>query len=335
MSQSGQKQKKSKVESFIWTDDEVELLLKVTMEYKAAKTMENVDWESCQTKYSDILNLFLEQYPSPENASSIGKEYPHKQGELSKPTLTSKLKTIRTKFRQAVDSGRSGHGRVVLLYFEICEGIWGGSPATSTIPSGIETTEIEDVNSNGNSQSPGSPESSSESISTFEIDEDSPDQATSDSPESTEQASIASKEQVKERRDLLNAKLRGYKSEKLKRKLPVDTQLLNVSQEELQIKRQLLERMDNMDKAHFSHMEKLTSNMEKLTGSISEGFAMLRQIMCQAPGMQPHYMAPQASYNMYNMHETPQRNIESNSRNPNIGQFSYTQSLFSNDDNNY
>ncbi|CAH3149253.1 unnamed protein product, partial [Porites evermanni] len=63
-----------------------------------------------------------------------------------------------------------------------------------------------------------------------------------------------------------------WTDDELKRKLPVDNQLLNVSQEELKIKKQLLERMDNMDKAHLNHMEKLTNNMEKLTGSISEGF---------------------------------------------------------------
>lgn len=40
MSQTGQKQKKneqSQVDSYIWTDNEVELLLKVTMEYKTSK----------------------------------------------------------------------------------------------------------------------------------------------------------------------------------------------------------------------------------------------------------------------------------------------------------
>lgn len=29
-----------------------------------------------------------------------------------------------------------------MLYFELCEQIWGGSPATSTIPCGIESCEI-------------------------------------------------------------------------------------------------------------------------------------------------------------------------------------------------
>ena len=50
MSQSRQKPGKSKGDAFVWIDDEVELRLKVTVEYKLSKTLENVDWESCQTK---------------------------------------------------------------------------------------------------------------------------------------------------------------------------------------------------------------------------------------------------------------------------------------------
>ena len=52
------KSKKNKFDNFIWSDDVVELLLNVVLEYKTARTMENVDWETCQTKYADILDLF-------------------------------------------------------------------------------------------------------------------------------------------------------------------------------------------------------------------------------------------------------------------------------------
>ena len=78
------KNDKSKSDCFIWTDDEVELLLKVSIEYKTSKTNENSHWESWQSKFRDILHLFNEQYPSTENAQAIGKEYPHNHGELSK-----------------------------------------------------------------------------------------------------------------------------------------------------------------------------------------------------------------------------------------------------------
>ena len=51
---------------FTWTDDEVQLLLKVTNEYKVSKTAEGVDWESVQRKYSDILDRFREEKQSPK-----------------------------------------------------------------------------------------------------------------------------------------------------------------------------------------------------------------------------------------------------------------------------
>ena len=322
MSKRNQNPKKSDKEafnSFIWTDDEVELLLKVTLEYKTSRAIENVDRESCQQKHGDILKLYLDQYPTPANAAAIEKDFPHKKEQITHSSLTSKIKAIRKKFRQAINSGRkSGHGRVVLLYFELCEEIWGGSPATTAIADGIETTDI-DLESN---EYPHSPESTQTGLS------DSPEIATGsvDSPEDTDTSSTpgpsSSSGTVKERRDLLNAKLKGYKGEKLKRKLPLDSQLLTISQEEVEIKKQLLEKMDNMDKVYINQMDKLTSNLEKLTGSISDGFALMRQIMCPTPGpgmMQSHYMAPQANYPPVNFQPTHN------------AQFSYMQSLHSDD----
>ena len=77
--------------------------------------MENVDWESCQTKYSDILSAFQEQYPSKEDAEKLGKDYPHLSEDVTKAMLTTKLKSSRLKYRKAVDTGRrSGHGPVCI-----------------------------------------------------------------------------------------------------------------------------------------------------------------------------------------------------------------------------
>ena len=56
------KSKKNNFDNFIWSDDQVELLLNVVLEYKTARTMENVGWETCWTKYVDILDKFLAQY---------------------------------------------------------------------------------------------------------------------------------------------------------------------------------------------------------------------------------------------------------------------------------
>ena len=126
-SKTSPKKKDSNKKEFVWSDDEVELLLNVANEYKVAKAAESVDWESVKSKYKDIFDLFVAALPE----------------EIKLQSLTSKLKAIRLKFRQAVDSGRrSGHGRVVIIYYELCEKIWGGSPATEQIEGGVETVEL-------------------------------------------------------------------------------------------------------------------------------------------------------------------------------------------------
>ena len=69
---------------------------------------------------------------------------PHKADDITESILSTKLKSIITKFRQSVDGGkRSGHGRVVWIHYELCESIWGGSPPTDSIETSIESTDIE------------------------------------------------------------------------------------------------------------------------------------------------------------------------------------------------
>ena len=64
----------------------------------------------------------------------------------------------------------------------------------------------------------------------------------------------------------------------MKRKLPTDAQMLNCAQEELAIKKKLMEQIDKMDCRYADNMEKMSQNMEKLTNSIADGFTLLKQI---------------------------------------------------------
>ena len=66
------------------------------------------------------IELFTSQYPSAENTKSIGKDFPHKKEEMTKVIITMKLKAIRSKFRTAVDSGRTWQGSSPLLWI-----LWG------------------------------------------------------------------------------------------------------------------------------------------------------------------------------------------------------------------
>ena len=49
--------------SVVWTDDEAELLLNVTLEYKTTRASEGLVWEGIRSKYVDILERFREQLP--------------------------------------------------------------------------------------------------------------------------------------------------------------------------------------------------------------------------------------------------------------------------------
>ena len=67
----------------------------------------------------------------------------------------------------------------------------------------------------------------------------------------------------------------------MKQKLPIDTRILGCAQGELAMKKQMLDQMDRMDERYAANIEKMTQNMEKLTSSIADGFAILNQMMCQ------------------------------------------------------
>ena len=76
-----------KVEIFVWSDQECEMLLRLTLEYKVTKLQQNVDWESCQSKYADLLKAMQDQYPKeaaedfPHDAMAITKIAAHEQAQ--------------------------------------------------------------------------------------------------------------------------------------------------------------------------------------------------------------------------------------------------------------
>ena len=77
------------------------------------------------------------------------------------------------------------------------------------------------------------------------------------------------------KKDFFDKKLSEYKEEKLKRKLPVHAQLLDCNQEDIKIKRCLL---DEMDKQYADSIAGIPKNMEKLSESINEGFRFLKMM---------------------------------------------------------
>ena len=49
--------------SFVWTDEEVTLLLSVVNDFKTQKAAEGLDWRSIKIKYEDLTEQYIERYP--------------------------------------------------------------------------------------------------------------------------------------------------------------------------------------------------------------------------------------------------------------------------------
>ena len=136
-SQEGKK-KNGKASDFNWTNDEFQLLLQACFDLKVESDYEGVNWESTRTKYEHIKWKFCQQYPEVED-----EKFPHTNDldSIMRERVSAKLKSIKTHFKKAVDTGkRSGGGRIICTFYELCERIWGGCPAVNSISHGIDTS---------------------------------------------------------------------------------------------------------------------------------------------------------------------------------------------------
>jgi len=53
---------KKYADTYKWMDDEAELLLMVTKEYKVEQITKSIDWESCVDRYGEILEAYSAHY---------------------------------------------------------------------------------------------------------------------------------------------------------------------------------------------------------------------------------------------------------------------------------
>ncbi|XP_030266336.1 uncharacterized protein LOC115577601 [Sparus aurata] len=193
----------------------------------------------------------------------LTEDFPHDAMTISKTQVTTKLKCIRGKYRRAVDTGRlSGQGRVVMLLFELCQEIWGGSPATRCIDSSIETGDLVESSSQ--------PSTSTEERSSSPI---SPAESLDCLPPSV----------VKQRRDLLQAKLDSHRGDRLKRKAHAD-----LAEEDMKIKRRLLELTEESARAHADNMAQINTNIANITSTIQDGFSLMRELLLRPQTVLPH-----------------------------------------------
>ena len=90
------KSSEEKSSLFSWSEEEIQLLLEVTLHYKSDKASEGFDWESIKTKYRDIQQIFVERYPKDGKSEGYTCESP--AISFTKDRLLAKIKSSRNKF---------------------------------------------------------------------------------------------------------------------------------------------------------------------------------------------------------------------------------------------
>ena len=251
---------------FSWTDDELELLLGVIQHYKSDKEGEGYDWESVKTKYPDIMDRFIDRYPKETDPEGFPRKEPGK--DFTKERIVPKVKSMRQKYRTALDSGRrSGGGRIVAQFFDVFSKIWGGNPATESIVGGIDTSD-----STGLSLSDSSTEQFQDLSATCNTADEGPPTTSACSGESPSSRNIISDGETPRRspvahmKDAINAKLR--------KPISNEKQLLDLAKENLSLKRKMMEEMKEVNKEYTSNMAVLTNTLVGLTSAVTNALSM-------------------------------------------------------------
>ena len=284
-----EKAQSSKESSFVWSDDEVELLLNITNEYKVEKLLNAIDWESVTSKYAEITNRFIEvveDYRASSEDSS--KDYRHFGEEITTEKVATKLTAARKKYRSAVDTGReSGHGRVILLCFQTCQEIWGGS-ATVKLGGGIETI---DIGEESLSQTIPIPQDNCNATAVTNMNESGTQLANSGNgsdasdTESALMPAKKSRDTLVKRRALLDEDLKNHKRKMLEKQASPEAQCLMLAKEEMDMKKECLKYQRDLDAEHSHTMKSLADTMEKLSKSIVVGFATMNYFLQQSGTM--------------------------------------------------
>ena len=93
---------------------------------------EGVERESLRTKYDKIMEIVHKNYPKTGNIEECIQE-------LHKACITSKVKKVHSDYKKAADLGkRSGGRRTIMTFYDLCQDIWAGSPATTSLSSGFD-----------------------------------------------------------------------------------------------------------------------------------------------------------------------------------------------------
>eukprot|EP00794_Sanderia_malayensis_P019648 gene19648-21591_t len=272
---------------FTWTDSEVELLLECIKSFASNCMFEGKDWEGIKSKYEKIRSIFVEQYPKPDSNTNNTEDYPKfaSLDSVTKERISGKIKSLRLKYKKAVDlNKRSGGGRLVMTFYDLCCEIWGGAPATNSIQGAIASSTFrEDMENEESFQSSG------ESLITDEFTCNTSG-STCDSlaegsdPEisvtrSSEPHTLV-QNQTGERRDRISRFLQDEREKRMTPKMSFEKQQLKYMKEDMEFKKRVAEKGEETDKELLNEAKKMRLSMEGMTNAMGNCFNMMQQ-MCK------------------------------------------------------
>ena len=236
----------------------------------------------------------------------MSKEYPEdpekfpNKSTITKERITAKLKSIRTGFKKAADAGRkSGDGRAVFMFYDLCENLWGVSPAVTSLRFGVETLsnhnqseenvfdagEIEEAlfpaylpPVNGSTNANGSV---TDYFDHFEEAEEENGEKTQSSKGRKPIDVQAFVKPVEERREAVKQMLKNRKDKKMTSKISNDDQLLQLTREDIAFKKELLEKIDKSDKEFKSELASLNHTMSNIGTAIQQSVGILAMLVNQ------------------------------------------------------
>ena len=170
------------------------------------------------------------------------------------------------------------------IFYKACSDIWGGCPSVKSIEGGLDSSLTEDTQSvamaieSAPSYVPQSqPLPADDSASSLvEPDDSHHSQKTDAEPATLTQPSTSDTH----RRNLIEHIQENRHSRLLKR-MPVDTQLLNVAREDVALKKELIKSISEQDKENTETMRNFSATLNNLSQSISRGFTMMASMMQQ------------------------------------------------------
>lgn len=219
--------------------------MKVAISYKTEKKTEGKDWESVKTRYEDLLKLYIERYPKSNEGEP--EHFPNKKNTdvFDKEKIIAKLKRIK---------------------FDECSELWSGCPAVEAMGNGIETSEEISV-----SEDPASLPSI--------VDDSASDDENNDA-HSISSVKEAVEKTTDSRRNLIS-KLKEKKNSKLTKKVTTENRMITLEQEELQLKKRMIDHLEKSEKKYTESMQSFARSLNSLSSTLQNGFNMLEMMMQQ------------------------------------------------------